>query len=315
MKTILIVMPFQEKHRTYVEAIGKDCRFCYSSREAVTPEDVRNAEIILGNVPPHLLADAEKLEWIQLNSAGSDAYCAPGILRPDVLLTSASGAYGLAVAEGMLAMTMALCRKMDLYAGNQAKKLWQAEGEISSVWNSTSLILGLGDIGQEYARRMKALGSYTIGIRRNVSEKPDYMDELHTMDDLEKLLPRADFVAMSLPSTSETHHLMDEKRLLMMKKGSYLINAGRGDAVDCDALNQVLHRGVSLAGCALDVTEPEPLPADHPLWDAPRAIIMPHCAGGFHLPETFERVVRITGENLGKFLAGDREKMRNVVSH
>ena len=122
------------------------------------------------------------------------------------------------------------------------------------------------------------------------------------MEDLDELLPRADFVAMSLPSTPQTRHLMDERRLKLMKKGSYLINAGRGDAVDCQALNQALRAGWSLAGCALDVTEPEPLPADHPLWDAPRAIITPHCAGNFFLPETFERVVRITGENLKKYL-------------
>ena len=98
-----------------------------------------------------------------------------------------------------------------------------------------------------------------------------------------------------------------------MKPGSYLINAGRGDAVDCDALDMVLREGVSLAGCALDVTEPEPLPADHPLWDAPRTIITPHSAGKFHLQETFERIVRITGENLEKYLAGEKDKMRNQV--
>lgn len=311
---ILIVMPFNDSHRQYVESIASGCRCVYSSRETVTPEEVRDADIILGNVPPALLAQAENLKWIQLNSAGSDAYCKPGVLRPEVLLTCATGAYGLAVSEGMLSMTLALCRKLDLYAKNQAEHLWQAQGAITSVWNSTTLILGLGDIGREYASRMKALGSYTIGIRRNISQKPDYVDELHTMDDLDELLPRADFVAMSLPSTPQTHHLMDERRLLLMKKGSYLINAGRGDAVDCAALNDVLRKGVSLAGCALDVTEPEPLPADHPLWDAPRTIIMPHCAGNFFLPETFERVVRITGKNLEKFLSGNLAEMDNIVA-
>ena len=315
MKTILIVMPVQEPHRQYLESIAAGCRCVCSTPQTVTRGEVAEAEIILGNVPPALLAGAEKLEWIQLNSAGFDAYIKPGILRPDVLLTCATGAYGLAVAEGMLAMTLALCRKLDLYAKNQAEHLWRAEGAISSVWGSTTLVLGLGDIGREYASRMKALGSYTIGIRRNISEKPDYMDELHTMDDLDELLPRADFVAMSLPSTPETRHLMDERRLGLMKKGSYLINAGRGDAVDCCALDQALRRGDSLGGCALDVTEPEPLPADHPLWDAPRAILTPHCAGGFHLPETFQRVVGIAGENLGHYLAGRRDAMKNIVKH
>ena len=98
-----------------------------------------------------------------------------------------------------------------------------------------------------------------------------------------------------------------------MKPGAYLRNGGRGDAVDCDALNRLLREGTRLGGAGLDVTEPEPLPEDHPLWDAPRCIITPHVASGFHLPETFERIVRITGDNLEKFLAGDREGMRNRI--
>ena len=160
---------------------------------------------------------------------------------------------------------------------------------------------------------MKALGSRVIGIRRNVSSKPEFIDELYTMDQLDEVLPKVDFAVFILPSTPATHHIMDERRLRLMKPGSYLINAGRGDAVDCDALDKVLREGVSLAGCALDVTEPEPLPADHPLWDAPRTIITPHSAGKFHLQETFERIVRITGENLEKYLAGEKEAMRNQV--
>ena len=149
--------------------------------------------------------------------------------------------------------------------------------------------------------------------RRPVAEKPDFIDELYTMDQLDEVLPKVDFAVFILPSTPATHHIMDERRLRLMKPGSYLINAGRGDAVDCDALNKVLREGGALAGCALDVTEPEPLPADHPLWDAPRTIITPHSAGKFHLQETFERIVRITGENLKKYLDGEKDKMRNQV--
>lgn len=182
---------------------------------------------------------------------------------------------------------MMLCRKMDLYMKNQINHEWKEEGSVTSIWNSTTLVAGLGDIGSEYAKRMKALGSHVIGIRRNVAEKPDFIDELYTMDQLDEVLPKVDFAVFILPSTPATHHIMDERRLRLMKPGSYLINAGRGDAVDCDALNKVLREGGALAGCALDVTEPEPLPADHPLWDAPRTIITPHSAGKFHLRETF----------------------------
>ena len=123
----------------------------------------------------------------------------------------------------------------------------------------------------------------------------------------------ADFVAMVLPSTPATRKIMNEERLKKMKKGAFLINAGRGDAVDCDALNRVLRSGEALGGAALDVTDPEPLPADHPLWDAPRCIIAPHISGKFNLPETFERIVRIAGGNLEAFLKGDIGHMRSLV--
>lgn len=100
-----------------------------------------------------------------------------------------------------------LCRKMDLYMRNQLQHRWQAEGSVTSIWNSTTLVVGLGDIGTEYAKRMKALGSHVIGIRRRVTDKPDCVDELYGMDRLDEMLPRADFVTLILPSTPQTHHI------------------------------------------------------------------------------------------------------------
>ena len=313
MRNVLAVMPFEERHRQYLERIGRGCAFTYTTIKDATPEQVCGADIILGNVDPQLVAQSRSLKWIQLNSAGADAYCKSGILRPGTLLTSASGAYGLTVSENLLAMTYMLCRKMDLYMRNQVAHRWEDAGSVTSIWNSTTLVIGLGDIGTEYARRMKALGSYVIGVRKRVSVKPDCVDEICGMEQLDTLLPRADFVVLALPSTAQTRHIMDEGRMRRMKPGAYLINGGRGDAVDCDALNRLLREGTCLGGAGLDVTEPEPLPEEHPLWDAPRCIITPHIAGGFHLPETFERIVRITGENLEKYLAGDMEGMRNRI--
>lgn len=165
---------------------------------------------------------------------------------------------------------------------------------MTSVWGSATLVVGLGDIGGEYAKRMKALGSYTIGVRRTPGEKPEYLDEIYTTDSLDELLPRADFVALSLPNSPSTYHIMDERRLGLMKPGAYLLNVGRGSAIDGDALCRALKEG-RLGGCRVDVTDPEPLPGDHPLWDAPRMVITPHISGQYHLKETFERIVRIAG--------------------
>lgn len=312
MKNILVTIPVEQRHKEYLEKIGTGCEFYYTSPSAVTEERLRQAEIMIGNVEPKLLRDAEKLQWIQLNSAGADTYCAPGILKSGIILTNATGAYGLAISEYMVGMSFMLQNKFYQYYNNQLQHQWKDMGKVTSVQGSTVLAVGLGDIGGEYARRMKALGSYTIGVRRTSGEKPEYLDEIYTTESLDELLPRADFVALSLPNSAGTHHIIDERRLRLMKPGAYLLNVGRGNAIDTEALCKVLQEG-HLGGCGVDVTDPEPLPSDHPLWDMPRMVITPHISGQYHLQETFERIVRIAGENLEKFLAGDTKNMRNVV--
>ena len=210
----------------------------------------------------------------------------------------------------MLALTFDLIRRLGQYHKNQADRQWRSMGNIISVEGSTILILGLGDIGGDYARKVKALGAYTIGVRRTCKEKPEYLDEQYTMDDLDRLLPRADVVAMVVPGGPATCHLMDERRLRLMKKGAYLINVGRGNAIDPAALKAVLKDG-HLGGCGLDVTEPEPLPPEDELWAMDNVVITPHVAGNFFLAETFERIVRIAGENLKAWASG--EELKNVV--
>ena len=212
-----------------------------------------------------------------------------GVLPAGAVLTNATGAYGLAVSEHMLALTFDLIRRLGQYHKNQADRQWRSMGNIISVEGSTILILGLGDIGGDYARKVKALGAYTIGVRRTCREKPEYLDEQYTMDDLDRLLPRADVVAMVVPGGPAPCHLMDERRLRLMKKGAYLINVGRGNAIDPAALKAVLKDG-HLGGCGLDVTEPEPLPPEDELWAMDNVVITPHVAGNFFLAETFEPV-------------------------
>lgn len=317
-KEILVTIPVSEEHKSYLEEKASSgrysCLFRYVSGKDVTEEDVARANVIVGNLPPVKLSAAKNLEWVQLNSAGADQYTKPGVLPDGCVLTNATGAYGLAVSEHMLALVFDLIRRMNQYHENQAEHVWQYKGNpmgsIISVEGSTVLVLGMGDIGGDFARKMKALGAYTIGVRRTDKEKPEYLDEQYTLDALDALLPRADIVAMVLPGGEATHHLMDERRLRLMKKGSYLINVGRGNAIDPKALLSVMQDG-HLGGCGLDVTEPEPLPADDPLWSLGNVVITPHVAGNFFLQETFERIVRIAGGNLEAWASG--RDLRNVV--
>ncbi len=304
---ILVTPPVNDNHKRVLEAACPGGRFTYIPSREVTREDVHAADVIIGNVPHALLPGAGRLRLLHLNSAGADGY--PEVTPENAVLTNSSGAYGLAISEHMLGMTLAVIKKLYLYHDNQREADWRDEGGVTSLEGAVVLSVGMGDIGGDFARKCKALGSYTIGIRRTVREKPDYVDEMHALSELDGLLPRADIVALSLPSGAETNGLMDERRLRLMKKGALLVNVGRGKAIDTDALVSVCSEGLIKA--ALDVTDPEPLPAEHPLWHTPGVHITPHISGFFHLPQTLDRIIRIGAENLKRLQSG--EELLNVV--
>ena len=302
-KEVLVTLPLKEEHkRLFQDAVnGTELVLTYKTGLGVTPEDLARVNAVIGNLPPARLRGNEQLEWVQLNSAGAAEYA--DVLPEPCVLTNAAGAYGPSVSEHMLALTFALIRRLGQYGRNQMQHTWKAMGQIISVEGATVAVLGLGDIGSSYARKVKALGAYVIGFRRTLREKPDYLDEQYTLDSLEKILPRVDILSMVLPGLAETEHIINAERLALMKEGAYLINVGRGNAVEAAALKEAVRSG-RLGGAALDVTEPEPLPAGDELWDFDNVIITPHVAGQFFLQETFERIVRISAENLASYARG-----------
>lgn len=310
MTKILITLPVNDHHKALFSAAAPDAKLLYHSAGEVTEELLQTVDAVIGNVPAARLKGYENIRWVQLNSAGTDGYTAPGVLAPGTVLANSSGAYGLAISEHMIAQLLMQIKHLDLYYDAQREKRWSDFGTVQSIYGSTTLVVGLGDIGGEFARKMKALGSDVIGIRRHVGEKPQYLDELYSLEQLDELLGRADFVACSLPGTDATYHLFDAGRLARMKEGAILLNVGRGSAVDSLALNEALRSG-HLGGACLDVVEPEPLPEEHPLWEAPNLLLTPHVSGFYHLPETLERVVRIAAGNLAAFIAG--EPLKNQV--
>ena len=322
-KRALVTIPTGERHRNLLQQAapgwefrfrGTDTLVCAPQEalpgQPVTQEDVDWAQVILGNVPAAMLHGSPALEWLQTNSAGVEAYIRPGVLAGDTLLTNATGAYGLAIAEHMLGMLLELFKKLELYRDAQKSGAWQSQGAVKAVYGSTVLVLGMGDIGGEFAARCKALGAKVIGVRRSPRPCPEYADEVHLLEDLDSLLPQADVVAITLPGTDATRGLMSRERLAKMKEGAVLLNVGRGFIVDTEALCDALERG-HLSGAGVDVTDPEPLPPTHRLWNIPTAVVTPHISGFYHLRETHERIVGISLENLRHFQAG--EPLRNLV--
>lgn len=298
---VLVVMPFKQKHKQLMQEAFPNQNFIYERNPS---EDlVRSADVIIGNIKTDLLRFATNLKLLQLNSAGTDGYCDESIFPKNAVLANATGAYGLALSEYMLAVLMAMQKKLYKYHDNQKQNLWHDEGEVTSICNSVILVIGLGDIGGNFAKKVKALGAKVIGIKRRIVNKPEYVDELGTLDNLKEYLPKADVVVNILPGTKATYHLFDKEKFALMKDKAFFVNAGRGNAVVEDDLIEAVESG-HLAGAAVDVTEIEPLPKESRMWQVENIHITPHTAGQYHLAATHDNIVNIAKENLSRLLTG-----------
>lgn len=275
----------------------------------VPAELYQRATIILGNPPVKDLPVCKKLRLLQTRSAGTDQYQKPGVLPEGAVLFSASGAYGHSVSEHMFAMLLSLMKRLPAYRDQQGSGGWNDLGPVKTLAGAQVLCVGTGDLGSSFAVLCKALGARMAGIRRDAGKPAEGIDEMYPMDRLDELLSQADVVALMLPHSADTAHLMDRGRLLLMKEDAILLNGGRGTAVDCAALAEVLEGG-HLWGACLDVTDPEPLPTDHPLWRQERAVLTPHTAGGDHLADTADRIAAIALDHLTSFLEGERRRKR-----
>ena len=305
-KRILICLPISAEQKARIEAVpGFDYRF--TTPETATEEDAVWADAVLGNLPVPLIAKNDHLEWFQSNAAGPNAYLAPGVLPEGCIVTNATGAYGLAISEHMLGLWLGLLKELPTYRDNQREHRWAPTGhKVRSIAGSRVLCVGMGDIGSNFARRAHALGAEVVGVRRTVHPDtpcPDYCIRVVAQADLDAELPQADLVALSLPGTPETQHLFDAARLAKCKPGAILLNVGRGFTVDGEALAAAVHSG-QLSGAGLDVTDPEPLPPEHPLWAEPNVLLTPHVSGGFSLPKTLDNIVDIFVHNLKRYAAG-----------
>ncbi|MBQ3273589.1 MAG: D-2-hydroxyacid dehydrogenase [Solobacterium sp.] len=305
---VCVLTPFTEWQKELLKTVGGEaCSFHF----APDADMLKAADVIISNPDPAALKEADHLQWLQLTSAGADPYVKPGVLPEQTKLTNASGAYGVSVSDHMMAMTYALLRNFNYYSRRQKEHLWQPGGTVRSIEECTVLVMGLGDIGGRYARQMKALGAKVLCIRRTLRELPPYVDAQYTLDDLADIAGQADIIANVLPGGPATEHVISREIIARMKPDAVLINAGRGNAIDPAALKEALKEG-RIGGAGLDVTEPEPLPADDELWDYDNVIITPHVAGQFYLASTLERITQIAAANLTAFIAG--EPLTHVVN-
>lgn len=224
-------MPLKERHKKLLESSSSNCEFIHLGQIKPSLEQVKDANVIIGNIPVDILKNIPNLEFVQLNSAGTNGYSDNPDFPKNVLLANATGAYGVAISECILAGILTLLKHIPSYIKNQSNREWKDEGSVKSIYNSNILVLGLGDIGKEFSKRAYAMGAHITGIKRNIKDKPDYIDKLCTMDSLYDELEKADIIVSSLPGSKATYHLLDEKALTHIKKQPIFVNVGRGSFV------------------------------------------------------------------------------------
>lgn len=195
---------------------------------------------------------------------------------------------------------------------NKKKHIWRDCGAEKTIEGNRVLILGTGDIGTNLAKRFHAFGAHIVGLRRNTQDIPEYFHEIASIDTLDQQLPLADIVIGCVPGTTFTANLLDGKHLAMMKSDAILVNVGRGSLIDTDALTLLMGQG-HLFGAVLDVTNPEPLPQNHPLWSLKNVILTPHVSGvSFgHSPRTEDKIYEICCDNLQRYL--NHQPLKNEV--
>ena len=281
---------------------------------ADTLRELGAADAAFGTLTPKLLAAARNLRWLQAPAAAPPAgYYFPELIAHPVVVTNFREVYNDHLAHHILALMLALAKRLHHYHDRQRERRWQPLGGAAGgqifLPDATALIVGLGGAGTEAARLCRALGMRVVAVDARRIERPPGVDELYPQQALDGVLGDADFVILTIPHTPQTEGLFNADRFRLMKESAILINIGRGMTTRLDDLNAALRAG-QIGGAGLDVFELEPLPPDHPLWDAPNTIITPHVAvaAGAHLDERRYAIVR---DNLQRFCAG--RPLRNLV--
>lgn len=308
-----IVVRADELRVAWLQTAAPGVQLVAAPSIATALESVTEADAIIGYCSAELLRAGPRLRWIQLPSAGAE-YCVriPAVQERDILITNAQRIYGPEIAEHVLAMMLAFTRGLYRFIPAQLEGRWNRRAvpqqQLWELEGKTMLVVGLGGIGTEVAKRAHALGMRVTATRRSSRTGPEFVDYVGLADELMDLAGDADVVVNAAPLTPETTGMFDAAFFARMKPTAYFINVGRGRSVVTADLVAALESG-RIAGAGLDVTDPEPLPPGHRLWKLPNVIITPHVAGGSDLRT--ERLWIIIRENIRRYAAGER--MLSVV--
>jgi D-2-hydroxyacid dehydrogenase (NADP+) len=278
-------------------------------------QEIADADIFIGwSLRAEQVAVAKKLRWVHSTAAAVHQLMIPELRASKIIVTNARDVHGPVVAEHAIALLFALAKRLPAAMRYQQQRvwaqthLWRETPPPRELAGATLLVLGLGSIGQGVAKSAKALGMHVLAVREHPEKGRGEAQEVHAFNNLDELLPRADYVVIASPLTDQTRNLFNAERLAKMRRDAYLVNVARGPVVDEAALANALVKK-QIAGAALDVFTAEPLTADSPFWKLENVLITPHSAS---LSEKmWERHYALIGENLQRYLAG--KPLLNVV--
>ena len=316
---VIIVRDPAPREIEWLRAVAPDVEFIAARDNAAAAAAAARADAVVGFCSTELLAKGTRIRWIQLMSAGVERCVAiPAVAERGILLTNMQRVAGPVMAEHVMAMTLALARGLPGYLRLQDQGRWDPQGAWDpqvtgdsggiALQGKTMLVAGLGGIGTEVARRAHGFDMRIVATRASNRPAPDFVSHVGPPSELLNLVRDADVIVNTLPLTSETTGLFDARMFAAMKPRALFINVGRGGTVVTGELVKALIEK-RLGGAGLDVTDPEPLPPDHPLWRAPNVIITPHVSSDSDIGS--ERHWQIARENLRRYVAGER--MLSVV--
>ena len=318
-KRIVVTMLERQKQSrpdalAWLREVAGGAEIVLADSRKVKPALLQGADVLLGYCNHHNLQHGKGLRYILNYSAGVDkCTSSPLSQQGSILVTNMQRIYGPGIAEHVIGMMYMLTRKLHVYHARQQQRQWDRKAvkrtEVWEVQGRTLLVVGLGGIGSQVAKRAQALGMKVIAIRNSSRRGPAYVDAVGLPDELHAFAARADVVVNTAPLTDKTRGMFDKRFFKRMQTGSYFINVGRGKSVVTADLIAALNSG-QLGGAALDVQDPEPLPADHPLWQARNVIITPHISAGSD--RQMQRYWLVVRENLRRYVNG--EALLNVVN-
>jgi len=319
MKLLLLTSEAPEFLRVkdqHVQAIKKsapelDIALVSEDDKEKIAEHILDADIVAGvhRSTADLISQAKRVRWVHAFSAGVDRILTKEIVQSEIIVSNSSGIHAVPIAEHVIGFMLVFARKFAVTFKLQQEKKWEKQEDLTELRDKRLVIVGFGSIGREIGRLASGFSMKISAVDVNIQEKPDWAEELVGPDKLSALLPTADFVVSALPLAPATRGFFSEQQFSDMKDTAVFINIGRGGVVDQEALIDAL-RAKKIGGAGLDVTDPEPLPKDSPLWEMDNVVITPHHSGWSE--KYMDRAVDLFISNLKAFL--DQKELPTLVN-